>query len=316
MDLESLRCFAEVAKDLHITKAAGRLFISQQTLSSRLQRLEEYYGTRLLERKPTPALTPAGEQVLAFAKEVLRQERELRSILLDIDRQERGVIRFGASALRMNHSVPHILPSFAARYPNVRLHLTNHNSAKLEQMVRSGELDFALVLTQGGGLYCEDPGLTYRHLIDDRICLCVSELLLERCGIPEDQRDRTAVSAGDFPRLPYCIYENSIGRQVQACFEEAGIKPQPFLTDENASAVSISACCQGLAACFLSQTHLAELRLQLPEHVRVYPLVFRGGPVAQSLYLISEKGRYLPRFAEDFADLIAAHFSSLKVTEK
>ena len=51
MDITSLYYFSELAKDLHMTRTANRLFISQQTLSNHIQRLEEYYGVKLLYRK-------------------------------------------------------------------------------------------------------------------------------------------------------------------------------------------------------------------------------------------------------------------------
>ena len=47
MDTQSLYYFSELAKDLHMTRTAERLFISQQTLSNHILRLEEYYGVRL-----------------------------------------------------------------------------------------------------------------------------------------------------------------------------------------------------------------------------------------------------------------------------
>ena len=57
MDTLSLYYFSELAKDLHITRTANRLFISQQTLSNHIMRLEEYYGVKLLNRKPSLSLT-------------------------------------------------------------------------------------------------------------------------------------------------------------------------------------------------------------------------------------------------------------------
>ena len=61
MDLISLKYFYEVSKDLHITNAAKRLYISQQRLSGHIQRLEATYGVKLIERDPKPHLTAAAE---------------------------------------------------------------------------------------------------------------------------------------------------------------------------------------------------------------------------------------------------------------
>ena len=53
MELNSLYYFSELAKDLNMTRTAQRLYISQQTLSNHIARLEDYYGTRLFNRKPS-----------------------------------------------------------------------------------------------------------------------------------------------------------------------------------------------------------------------------------------------------------------------
>ena len=46
--LTSLKCFAAAAEELNFTRAAKRLFISQQALSSHISKLEEYYGSGCL----------------------------------------------------------------------------------------------------------------------------------------------------------------------------------------------------------------------------------------------------------------------------
>lgn len=60
MNLQSLYYFSELAKTLHMTQTAERSFISQQNLSNHIQRLENYYGVKLFERKPRLQLTYAG----------------------------------------------------------------------------------------------------------------------------------------------------------------------------------------------------------------------------------------------------------------
>ena len=52
MNLLSLYYFVELAKELHVTNTAQKLYISQQNLSQHIQRLEQYYGVPLFHRKP------------------------------------------------------------------------------------------------------------------------------------------------------------------------------------------------------------------------------------------------------------------------
>ena len=67
-----LRYFVAVAEELHFTRAANRLFVAQQALSRDMQRLEERVGVPLLDRTTRRVtLTPAGEQLLVRARELL-----------------------------------------------------------------------------------------------------------------------------------------------------------------------------------------------------------------------------------------------------
>ena len=100
MDLVSLYYFQELSKDLNMTRTAQRLYISQQTLSNHIHRLEQHYGCPLLYRKPTLSLTCAGEFVLSFAQVVEKEERNLEDILSDIEQQERGTLKLGAGTMR------------------------------------------------------------------------------------------------------------------------------------------------------------------------------------------------------------------------
>ena len=65
MNLLTLYYFVELARELHVTNTAQKLYISQQNLSQHIQRLEQHYGVSLFHRKPKLALTYEGEQLYA-----------------------------------------------------------------------------------------------------------------------------------------------------------------------------------------------------------------------------------------------------------
>ena len=67
-----LRYFAAVAEELHFTRAAERLFISQPALSKQIRMLERQLGAPLFDRgRDGVQLTPVGEALLPHAREVL-----------------------------------------------------------------------------------------------------------------------------------------------------------------------------------------------------------------------------------------------------
>ena len=310
MDLTSLYYFSELAKDLHMTRTANRLFISQQTLSNHIQRLEDHYGTRLLHRKPALALTTAGEFVLGFANVVNKEQVNLQDILSDIAQQERGILRFGASALRLNLCLPAILPRFSARYPDVELRITDTVTARLEPLVLDGSLDFAVTLNGE-----EHPKLVSHQLMADQVYLCVADSLLQNCYGEETQGLKEKAIHGaevkDFVRLPFCIFNNRAGRQINQCFDDANIVPRAYITSTY-TRIGTTACFQRLTACFISQMNLVSQREDIPPDLNIFPLHYKGQPLTQRLTLIRMKDRYLSHYSKFFLDLLFQYFSGVE----
>jgi len=100
MSILGLTYFLTAAEELNISRAAEKLYISQQTLSGHIQRLEEHYGVELFRRKPTLRLTPAGEAMLFYARQMLGAEHRMTAQFADIVSQCRGHLRLGMSRQR------------------------------------------------------------------------------------------------------------------------------------------------------------------------------------------------------------------------
>lgn len=313
MDIISLYYFSEVAKDLNITKTAARIYISQQTLSNHIQRLERHFGSELLYRRPTVGLTCAGEFVLSFAQVVAKEHINLQDILSDIEQQERGTIRIGASVARGCAILPKILPQFSKRYPNVEIRFTDAISAKLRPLVVKGELDFSVVLDTDA-----DPKLVNQHLMDDQIYLCVSERLLQQY-YPDEAAELKVQSLNgahikDFSRLPFAILNNYLGGKIQHAFDEANIKPNNYITSTMLQ-VAAPLCSQGLCAGFLTQMSLIDQAAQIAADVNIFPLLYQGKPMAQPLSLIRMKDRYLSHYSKYFIEVLSDYFLNLAPIE-
>lgn len=304
MDLVSLYYFSEVTKDLHITRTANRLYLSQQTLSNHIQRLENEVGAVLLNRKPKLSLTYAGEFMLSFADAVLREQTNLTDILSDIEQNERGVIRFGASTMRMN-TLAAIFPAFTARYPNVELRLTSIISQALEPKVLGGELDFAIVVSDKS-----DPDLLYEDLMQDQIYLCVAEPLLRQCCGKEAEEIKTrsihGASLRDFAGLPFCLFSNNMGKRIHTCFEEAGYPPRTLMTTEHTQ-ICTTIGFQGSMAFFATQANLIGRQSEIPADMNIFPLLCRGEPMYLRVSLVRHRRRYLTHFSKYFLELLSGY---------
>lgn len=310
MDTLSLYYFSEAAKDLHITKTANRLYISQQTLSNHIMRLEQELGVKLLYRKPTLSLTYAGEQVLSFAETITRESNNLKDILSDISMEDRGVIQFGASTLRMSTLLPDILPMFSAKYPNVELRITDERSKGLENLVLNGSLDMAIIVPEN-----ENPKLHQTPLMQDQIYLCTADSLLRKYyGNKADsiiERSKKRADLKDFSRLPFSILDNRLGKRIMNCFDEADFSPKTYTTSTFIQ-ISNSICFTGLSASFATKTSLHNCRGAIPENVLCFPLWYHDTPLVQESVLIHHKDRYLCHYSQYFFDLIRSHFKLIE----
>ena len=73
MSYQSMKYYLTVCHEMNITRAAKKLYLTQQTLSEHISRLEKEYGVKLFTREPQLQLTYAGEQMRILAERVMAQ---------------------------------------------------------------------------------------------------------------------------------------------------------------------------------------------------------------------------------------------------
>ena len=157
LDVGVLRSFVTVAQTGGVTRAAGFLNLTQSAVSMQLKRLEETMGLDLLDRSNRRiALTPAGEQMLSFARRMVDMNDEMF-------RRLTGQAFEGEIALGVPHDIvypviPRILQRFNAEYPRVRVRLTSLFTSGLKKMLATGECD--LILTTEAALDAGGETLT------------------------------------------------------------------------------------------------------------------------------------------------------------
>ncbi len=143
-----LRYFLEVARTLHITRAAERLHIAQPALTQNIQQLEQELGVKLFERKGRRiSLTRAGQ---VFEQEAAHSLRVFQQAQLAAQRAVRGeagriVISFQSTAgLAV---VPQLLHQMSMRYPQIEVSLREMGASAQRNALRQGEIDVAITYT-------------------------------------------------------------------------------------------------------------------------------------------------------------------------
>ena len=144
MNLKSIEYFLITAEEMNFTRAAERLYISQQALSSHIKRLEEEYSVRLFERKPALHLTLEGEQMVFYGKQILDSEKKMLAAFSDISTSCRGALKVGISRLRSNVFFPDMWRYYHPSHPNISIELVDGNSTSLDELLQAGKLDLYL----------------------------------------------------------------------------------------------------------------------------------------------------------------------------
>ncbi len=146
MNLRDLRYLVAVAEHKHFGRAAEACFVSQPTLSTQLKKLEEFLGVTLIERSNRQVmLSPAGELIVAQAQRVLREVNTLTSMAEQFRDPLGGEFRLGIIPTVAPYLLPKILQPLRKAFPNLRLQLTEAQTAQITRMLKQGDLDAILL---------------------------------------------------------------------------------------------------------------------------------------------------------------------------
>lgn len=150
LDLVALRSFVTVADSGGVTRAAGLLNVTQSAVSMQLKRLEDGLGLALFARAARRmALTPEGEQLLAYARKLLALNDEAMARLTS-GRFEGG-LRLGVPHDIVYPAIPGILKRFAGQYPRMRVSLGSSFTVLLKEAFARGEYDVILTTEDAPG---------------------------------------------------------------------------------------------------------------------------------------------------------------------
>ncbi len=140
-----LRTFAITAQTLNLTSAASQLHRAPSTISMQLSRLEALVSTELLVRGQYGVrLTPAGEQLLGHAHQLLNLHDRILGTFQNVDID--GKVRLGTHDQYATRTLTPILEAFVLSYPEAQLEVTcDHRPWHLVSLLNEGKLDIALV---------------------------------------------------------------------------------------------------------------------------------------------------------------------------
>ena len=254
--------FIAVAEEKSISKAAERMYISQQSMSNYIKRLEERYRVKLFNRKPQLTLTDAGQKLLDAFLQIKKIESTVTMELDETNTDRSGNITLGITGGRARLILPKLLPSFSRIYPNVRISIVQKLTNEFERDLVNGKLDLFI-----GTAPLVSAHIRFETLMYERFYLVISNELLrthfsER--YPQCVEDfKEGVDIGAFQHVPFA-FATAHGRlrQITDTFLNAqNIIMQPVF-ECSGTDLSIELCRQNYCACFCAEMFANEVMLE------------------------------------------------------
>ncbi|WP_353171727.1 LysR family transcriptional regulator [Paracandidimonas soli] len=275
MNLSSrqLRAFVALAEERHFTRAAQRSHMTQPAFSALIRMVEAEVGLRLFDRSTRHvSLTTEGEIFLSGALRLLGDFEAMQEGMSDYASQRQGRVSLAALPSLAAGWLPGILADYHERHPGVRLELRDALLDPCLDMVRNGQVDFAVAAGRA-----DMSELTSDFLYaDDFFIVCRVDHPLAKC---EGMR---LSALAKWPRI-----QLARGSSVRQALDGANDKPTLLLEVEHLATVA------GLVLAGLGISVVPGMTLF---HFRHPSLVIR--PLAdkrlrRSLYLVRRKGKSL-----------------------
>ncbi len=144
MNIENIEAFVHVIHFNSFNKAADALFLSQPSVTARIQSLERELDAKLFERMGKQfTLTEKGKLFLPYAQQILQSYKKgKQQIKYQKTLQE---LRIGCTASVSNYIIPIILPLLKQHYPGLRIKLLTAASETVVKLVQDKDIDIGLV---------------------------------------------------------------------------------------------------------------------------------------------------------------------------
>lgn len=146
MEHKLLRSFVFVAETGSFSIAATRCYVTQSAVSQHIKTLEDILNCKLLIRDAHGiTLTESGKALLTRAKEILKQTEDCIEYIHAINNCLTGELRIGVGSF----ITPYIRTAafaFMERYPGVRINVDFGKACRLNQMLRSHDIDLAFTM--------------------------------------------------------------------------------------------------------------------------------------------------------------------------
>ena len=280
----------ELYKNPNMTKVANLLYITQPSLTKRIQHMEEEFQVTIVNRT-TKGLefTKEGAYLAEQARKYLDFLGETRDTLKEMKEHAAGEIVIGASYTYSKYTLSDILLSYRLNHPNIRFSIVNDQSNILFRKMFDDSIDVGFIR----GDY---EGNVNRTLVGVNNAYLVT---------------REPVDIEQLPNMQFISYKTNdrTKEKIEAWWQQQFETELPAGMTVGYVDVAWQVVAKGLGytLCFLPDNYPNEYQLHLT------PLINRDGtPVTRNTWFLYSKDKRMPEILEEFVAYIEQNFNYRK----
>ena len=291
-----------VDSGLNITSAAERLYTSQPGISKQLKQLEAELGVQLFTRKgkSLAAITPAGRDVIARARKILREVENITSLASDLTSEQDGTLSIATTHTQARYVLPEVIREFRSRYPRVDLELHQGTSEQIAELVSTNKVDFAIA-TGSRHLFSSLTLLPiYRW---HRIALVPKLHPLARQKTPLDLQ-----TLAGYPLVTY-VFSLTGESSFKRAFHDVGLQPRVVFTARDADIIKT------YVRMGMGVGVIASMAFECPDREDLKAIDAKGLFPEVTTWVGFPRDMVLRSYMVDFIHLLAPHYSQRQIRD-
>ena len=290
------------AEELNFTRAAEKLFISQQSLSNYIVKLEASLGVELFNRGKTLTLTTAGESLYENAKRIVAMEELAERELQDIRDFKSSSLRIGITRSNGSKNLPIMLPRLKELYPDLKIELVEKRIRDLKQDLFDNKIDLMFGYEEDG-----EPDITYEIFHQEQTMLVLTESLWKKY-VPEDRQEYILgldkVPLEEFANCPFVFLKDGgwqNGRIKNYC-NKKNVELNGIIVSESMETL-VNLALVGYGATICPSIYTQDEFMCRISKEKVYKFVLDDPIFSPTRAIMYLKKRYLPKAALDFIEI-------------
>lgn len=307
----NLKYFLIVAEELNISKAAKRVFITQQSMSTHIKRLEDELHTKLFNRKPHLSLTHEGEMLAETLHQIRILEENLSNRLSSGNQDYKGVLNIGISHSRANILMPKVIPAYKKAWDNIDVVLQYDNTFEnMENRLVRGYLDMFIGISQ----ISNSDNIEVVSLRDEKLYVVISENMIRKFIISQKpgctKELKNGVSLSCFKDVPFILNtEGELSYKIYNRYcENNDIHLHSIISSDDSQLRTIM-CANDLGATMMVELMLVHVINYNKTAAKNFLYYFPVTGLTVPSILAYHKKKFLTEYARDFINLITQESS-------